>query len=63
MMQLQNELAFSISVEDVQLEAVRIIGRTLTEEEIEVAKNGLESGLLFDIDTVYKTIFLEMLET
>lgn len=62
-MQLQNDLAFSISVDYVQLEAVRIIGRTLTEEEIEVAKNGLESGLLFDIDTVYKTIFLEMLET
>jgi hypothetical protein len=57
----QNDLVFSITVEDIQSEAFRIIGRTLTEEEIYIAQKGLEFGLLTDIDTVYKTIFFEMI--
>jgi len=60
-MQQQKDLVFSISLEDLQGEARRIIGRTLTEEEVYIAKDGLESGLLTDIDTVYKTIFFEMI--
>ncbi|MFC1977823.1 hypothetical protein ACFLWS_06150 [Chloroflexota bacterium] len=60
-MQQQNDLVFSISLEDLQSEALGIIGRTLTEEEVYIAKDGLESGLLTDIDIVYKTIFLEMI--
>ncbi len=57
----QNDLVFSITLEDLQSEALRIIGRTLTEEEVYIAQNGLEFGLLTDIDTVYKTIFFEMI--
>jgi len=57
----QNDLVFSITVEDLQGEAFRIIGRTLTEEEIYIAQKGLEFGLLTGIDTVYKTIFFEMI--
>ena len=58
----KDKLVFSITLEDLQSAALEKIGRTLTEEEILIAKKGLESGLLFDIDTVYKTIFFEMIE-
>lgn len=56
-----NEILFSITVEDLQTEALEKIGRELNEEEIEIAKKGLANALLFDIDTVYKTIFEEMI--
>ena len=56
-----NEIVFAITKEDLQYEAMEKIGRTLSEDEIEIAKNGIEEGLLFDIDTVYNTIFTEMI--
>ncbi len=56
------DLIFAISLEDLQYEAKEKIGRELTDEEIHIAKKGLENGLLFDIDTVYNTIFFEMIE-
>ena len=43
-------------------EAMEKIGRTLTKEEVEVARKGLEFGLLTGIDTIYQTIFSEMIE-
>jgi uncharacterized protein (UPF0332 family) len=57
----KDKLVFSITLEDLQSEALEKIGRTLTEEEILVAKKGLESGLLTDINTVYTAIFFEMI--
>ncbi|MFH1861094.1 MAG: hypothetical protein ABH870_08840 [bacterium] len=54
-------LAFAITLEDLQSESLENIGRILTDEEIYIAKKGLEFGLLTDIDTVYKTIFTEMI--
>ncbi len=60
-MQQQNDLVFSITLEELQSEALRNIGRTLTDKEVYIAKKGLESGLMTDIDTVYKTIFFEMI--
>ena len=56
-----NNIVFAITIEDLQNEAREKIGRELTEEEIYIAKKGLENGLLFDIDTVYRTIFTEMI--
>ncbi len=56
------DLIFAITLEDLQYEAMEKIGRNLTNEEIHIAKKGLENGLLFDIDTVYNTIFSEMIE-
>ncbi|MDD2285760.1 MAG: hypothetical protein PHQ11_10225 [Paludibacter sp.] len=56
-----NEIIFAITKEDLQFEAKERIGRELTEEEIYIAKKGLESGLLTDIGTVYQTIFQEMI--
>ncbi len=54
-------LVFAITLEDLQRESKEKIGRELTEEEIYIAKKGLESGLLFGIDTIYNTIFTEMI--
>jgi hypothetical protein len=58
----KNELVFSITLQDLQYESLERIGRILTEQEIHVAKKGLEAGLLTDIDTVYGAIFSEMIE-
>jgi len=57
----KEEPIFLITLEDIQNEALEKIGRTLTDEEVQVARKGLEFGLLTDIDTVYKTIFFEMI--
>jgi hypothetical protein len=57
-----NNLVFSISLEDLQSEALRIISRTLNEDEVNIARKGLEYGLLTDIDIIYKTIFSEMIK-
>lgn len=46
---------FEISLEWVQLEAQKLIGRELTDEELCSVKKGIEAGLLFDIDTVFRT--------
>ncbi len=56
-----NEFVFAISLEDLQSEAIQKIGRELTDDEVEIAKKGLEYGLLTDIDTVYNAIFEEMI--
>ncbi|HYF02274.1 MAG TPA: hypothetical protein VEC36_02780 [Patescibacteria group bacterium] len=56
-----DNIVFAITVEDIQNEALEKIGRYLTEEEIFIAKKGLENGLLFDIGTVYDAIFYEMI--
>jgi len=57
----KDKLVFSITLENLQYEALEKIGRTLTEEEVHIAKKGLEFGLLTDIDTIYGTIFREMI--
>ena len=54
-----NEIIFSIAVEDLQNEAINQVGRKLTDNELYIAKKGIESGLLFDIDTVMKTAIEE----
>lgn len=56
------ENVFVISLNDLQIEAKEGIGRELTEEEVLIAKKGLENGLLTSIDIVYSTIFNEMLK-
>ena len=58
---MEKNLLFSITIDDLQEEAMERTGRKLTEEEIEIAKDGLEWGLLTGIDSVYDTIFNEMI--
>ena len=50
---------FSITKEWVQEEAKQIIKRNLTDEEVYSVKKGIESALLFDIDTIFKTAIKE----
>jgi hypothetical protein len=57
-----NYLVFAITLDDLQREALEKIGRILTDEEIDIAKKGLEFGLLTNIDVIYRTIFCEMIE-
>ena len=54
-------ILFAITTEDIQNEAKEKIGRELTLEELLIAKKGLESGLLTDIQSVYNTILNEMI--
>ena len=56
-----NENVFVITKQDLQYEAKEKIGRELTDDEIEIAKKGLECGLLTDVDSVYQAIFTEMI--
>jgi hypothetical protein len=56
-----DEIVFVIRKSDLQSEARERLGRELTEDEIEIAKDGLEWGLLENIDVIYNTIFYEMI--
>ncbi len=58
----KEELLFYITKETMQYEAMQKIGRHLTEEELDIAKDGLDWGLMTDIDTVYNTILFEMIQ-
>lgn len=55
------DILFVITVEDIQNESREKIGRELSCEELLIAKKGLESGLLTDIQSIYNTIFYEMI--
>lgn len=57
-----NEIIFSVTVKDIQKEAINRIGRKLTNDEMYTAKKGIESGLSFDIDTVIKTAIDEAIK-
>ena len=59
---LNNNLFFSISKETMQEEAIKKIGRVLNDDELNIAKKGLEFGLMTDIDTVYNTILFDMIK-
>ena len=56
----EEEILFVITVADVQHWAEEKLGRRLTYEELQIAKDKLEWGLSEDIDMVYSDIFEEM---
>jgi len=56
----EEKILFVITVADVQHWAEEKLGRRLTYEELQIAKDKLEWGLSEDIDMVYNTIFEEM---
>ena len=57
-----NKILFSITEYEMQNEAQERIGRRLTEDELYVAKKGLDSGILTGIDIIYETILKEMIK-
>ena len=57
-----NEIIFSITVEELQNEAINRIGRKLTDDELYTASKGIESGLSFDIETIFQTAVEEAVE-
>jgi hypothetical protein len=59
---MDDTLVFAITLEDLQMKALEKMSRTLSDDEISTAKKGLEWGLLTGIDTVYNTLFFDMLE-
>lgn len=58
----EQEYVFCITVGDMQQEAIRLIGRKLTTGELYKASKGIESGLSFDIETVFKTAIEESIK-
>jgi fructose-specific phosphotransferase system component IIB len=50
-----NKAAFIITIGDIQVESARLIGRKLTDLELYTAIKDIDSGLSFDINTVFKT--------
>jgi hypothetical protein len=53
---------FSISVEQVQEEAERFIGRMLSEEELYQVKKGIEMGVLTSFDIVLHSAITEAIK-
>jgi len=56
-----DKILYAICEDDIQNEAKYTLGRELTEEELEVAVDGLEWGIGTSISTIYNTIFYEMI--
>jgi hypothetical protein len=46
---------FSITISLIQEEAIKRIGRKLTDDELHIASNGIESGFFSCIDVIIKT--------
>lgn len=51
---INEEILFSVTAEELQNEAVNRIGRKLTDEELYTATKGIESGLSFGIETIFR---------
>jgi len=62
-LRMNDGIIFQITVEDLQNEAMERIGRKLTDDEMDIAREGVEWGLgdVALIET-YNTIFNEMID-
>jgi hypothetical protein len=57
----KSNVIFAITEKDLQNEAMERIRRWLTYDKIVIVKKRLAYGLFTDTDTVYTTIFKEMI--
>lgn len=58
----KDEILFSVTVEELQNEAVSRIGRKLTDEELYTAQKGIESGLSFGMETIFRAAIDDAVE-
>jgi hypothetical protein len=58
---MNKDIIFQITLADLQNEVMGRIGRKITNEEIEVAANGVKWGIGAALDITYNTIFTEMI--
>ena len=56
-----DKVLYSIVVEDIQNEAKYILGRELSDDEIDIVKDGLDWGIGETIGIIYHTILTEIL--
>lgn len=56
------EAVFTVTVGDIQRRSIRLIGRRLTDEELDIAKEGMKCGLSFDIGTVFRAAIDEAVD-
>lgn len=54
-----SDAIFLISREDLQQEAFNLVGRKLTDKELRVAVKGINEGLAFGIETIFRTAIEE----
>jgi hypothetical protein len=60
---MERNIIFQITEADLQYEAMERIGKKLTDDEIEVAIDGIEAGIGgLALDITYNTIFTEMIK-
>ena len=57
---MENNILFAVTIENMQEYAMEKIGRKLTEDELDIAKKGLENGMQFATDVSMCTIVTEM---
>jgi hypothetical protein len=57
----EKQILYAITVEDVQCEAMEILGRKLNDEEILVTEKYLSYGIGESIGIIYNTIFKELI--
>jgi len=58
----KDELTFSIPKVDLQSEAEKLIGRTLSETEISEIKRRVELGISSGIDLIYKAAIFDSIQ-
>jgi len=60
---MKNNTIFSLTVEDLQNESLTRIGRILTDDEIDIARKGIDWGITdMALNITYNTIFTEMIK-
>lgn len=60
--QNDDQLIFSVTVDDLQKEATKLIGRKLIVEELNSVIKGVEEGLSFDAEIVAKSAIEEAVD-
>ncbi|TSC92462.1 MAG: hypothetical protein CEN91_436 [Candidatus Berkelbacteria bacterium Licking1014_85] len=58
----KSEVIYPLTVDDLQKDAIKRIGRKLTDDELYTAKKSIESGLSFVMDITLKAAIEEAVD-